>query len=176
MKKVCNNKHIKAGVIFRTRRIHMAKQRKIMLLVTLALLVLQLSGMGLTKAYAADKSITGLGTGTIGNPQRAHNFGPWIGNYVYYGKYSGSPVKYRVLTTNTSDFGGTTMLLDCDSVLLDMRFDSSTNEWANSDVRTNLNGDEFLNKNGVFTDAEKAAIAASIKTDLESGHSLAIPI
>ena len=88
---------------------------KVILLITLALLALQLPGMGLTKAYAADKSITGLGTGSIQNPVNGNTDGltAWTGSYVYYGKYIGKPVKYRVLTTRSSDFGGNSMLLDC---------------------------------------------------------------
>ena len=143
-----------------------------MLLMTLALLVLQLPGMGLTKAYAADKSITGLGTGSIQNPS---GIGAW--NFVYYGKYeqNGSseklPVKYRVLDKASADFdiSGGSLLLDCDTVLLDMRYDRSTSEWANSNARTNLNGNAFLNLDGVFTDAEKAAIAMSTKPEAANG-------
>lgn len=50
-----------------------------------------------------DKTISGLGTGAIANP--ASGAGGW--SYVYYGTYNSSPVKYRVLTNSTSEFGGT---------------------------------------------------------------------
>lgn len=98
----------------------------------------------------------------------------WKGCYVYYGNYNGSPVKYRVLDASTTDFSadGTTqtMLLDCDSNLYYMPFDSDgtaneagkkANDWSISDVKSSLNGDGFLNKEGVFTTVEKNAIAAS---------------
>ena len=53
----------------------------------LVLLALQLTDTGLTKAYAAGKTVTGIGTGTIGNPQKAKDStSPWVGNYVYYSK------------------------------------------------------------------------------------------
>ena len=69
----------------------------------------------LNAAMAEGKTITGLGTGAITNPS-TDGTGGWC--YVYYGKYNDNPLKYRVLSKNTSDFGGTTMLLDCDSILL----------------------------------------------------------
>lgn len=141
--------------------------------------------------FVKTKDNTGLGTGTIANPQKAVNFqSPWVGSYVYYGKYPDSagddqPVKYRVLSKDTTDFSEAaegeekahTMLLDCDSVLLDMRFDdgnvnngqSESHDWAGSDAQRGLNGDSFLTKENVFTDAESAAIASSIKATGEYG-------
>ena len=65
-------------------------------------------------AYAdSDKTITGLCTGAIGNP--TSGAGGW--SYVYYGRYGGSAMKYRVLDKASNDFGGNTMLLDCDSTI-----------------------------------------------------------
>lgn len=52
------------------------------------------------KAESNAKTITGLGTGTIGNP--ANGAGQW--DYVYYGKYEGKDVKYRVLSNDCIDF------------------------------------------------------------------------
>lgn len=61
-----------------------------------------------------------------------------FGKYVYFGTYDtdgdgkAEPVKYRVLDSNTTVFGGTTMLLDCDSVLWAA---SNTNYgYSNTDV------------------------------------------
>ena len=104
----------------------------------------------------------------------------WKGCYVYYGNYdadgdgTAEPVKYRVLDASTTDFsaGGTTqtMFLDCDSILYFQKFDNDgaaneddkkANDWSISDVKSSLNGNGFLNKEGVFTTAEKNAIAAS---------------
>ena len=113
----------------------------------------------LSLARADGKTITGLGTGAITNPAGS---GSW--SYVYFGKYNGNPVKYRVLSKNTNGFGGTTMLLDCNSILLTKkRFDDDSNVWANSEIRGWLNGDEFLGNTSCFTSAENEAIAVSSK-------------
>lgn len=70
------------------------------------------------QAAGGDKTIAGLGTGIIANPTAPTvSTDTWKGSYVYFGTYDGNPVKYRVLDNNTSVFGGTTMLLDCDSIL-----------------------------------------------------------
>ena len=62
------------------------------------------------------------------------------------------------------------MFLDCDSILYYQQFDNDgaanvdgkkANDWSISDVKSSLNGNGFLNKEGVFTTAEKNAIAAS---------------
>ena len=141
---------------------------KVILLITLALLALQLPEMGLTKAYAADKSITGLGTGSIRNPVNGNTDGltAWTGSYVYYGKYDGKPVKYRVLDKASMDFGGNTMLLDCDNTLYTSVFEESgRGSWERSSIKSGLNAEQFLTKEGVFTSAEKAAIAESKKAN-----------
>lgn len=95
----------------------------------------------------------------------------WTGSYVYFGTYdtdgdgTADPVKYRVLDSNSTTFGGTTMLLDCDSILWagsnpSSTFDSESNVWADSDIRTYLN-ETFLKSN--FTTAEQKVIASSTK-------------
>ncbi len=108
-----------------------------------------------------EKTITGLGTGAIGNP--TSGAGGW--SYVYYGRYGSEPVKYRVLSRDTTDYGGAsgthTMLLDCDMVLDKMVFDASSNVWANSSIRRWLNGNDFLNNTNVFTETERNAIITS---------------
>lgn len=104
------------------------------------------------------KSITGLGTGTIGNPTKGG--GNW--DYVYYGKYNDLNVKYRVLDTDCDDFSDygkiskNTLLLDCDNVLYTLRPGNSAK------LLENLNDQGFLDAD-VFTDAEKDAIAFSRK-------------
>ncbi|MDY3745996.1 MAG: DUF6273 domain-containing protein, partial [Lachnospiraceae bacterium] len=121
------------------------------------------------------KTIAGLGTSVIVDPTAPANVTDvWKGSYVYYGNYNGSPVKYRVLDANTTDYSadGTTqtMFLDCDSILYREKFDKdgtanadgkNFNDWSISDVKNSLNGDGFLNKEGVFTTDEKNAIAES---------------
>ncbi|MCR4907810.1 MAG: DUF6273 domain-containing protein, partial [Lachnospiraceae bacterium] len=95
-------------------------------------------------------------------------------NYVYYGAYGDNgqpfkPVKYRVLDSGATEFGGTSVLLDCVTILTKMMFDDDEDEndkpnvWADSTLKAWLNGDEFLDNSGVFTEAERAAIAKSVK-------------
>jgi len=103
-----------------------------------------------TQAQAAgvDKTIAGLGTGVISNPTvPTASSDAWQGSYVYFGTYNGNPVKYRVLDNNTSVFGGTTMLLDCDSILWagsdpSSKFDDSSNSWSTSYIKRYLNSEK----------------------------------
>lgn len=117
-------------------------------------------------AAGGDKTVS-LGTDVIKNPTApTASTDTWKGSYVYFGTYGGNPVKYRVLDKNTTVFGGTTMLLDCDSILWAGRnpssaFDDNSNDWANSNIRTYLNG-TFLTSN--FSTAEQNAIASSTKS------------
>ena len=123
------------------------------------------------QAAGGDKTIAGLGTGIIANPTAPTvSTDTWKGSYVYFGTYDGNPVKYRVLDNNTSVFGGTTMLLDCDSILWagsdpSSAFDDNSNDWANSNIRTYLNK-TFLTSN--FSPAEHSAIAGSTKSAKDS--------
>ena len=120
-----------------------------------------------TTVYADnDKTITGLCTGAIGNP--TSGAGGW--SKVYYGAYGSSAMLYRVLTTSTTDFGGSTMLLDCDNTIINKRFDDDkSNEWANSEIKSWLNGGDFYGNANVFTAQEKAAIASSTKASAATG-------
>ena len=124
------------------------------------------------QAAGGDKTIAGLGTGIIANPTApTASTDMWKGSYVYFGTYGGSPVKYRVLDKNTTVFGDTTMLLDCDSILWvgsapSSAFDDDSNVWANSNIRTYLNG-TFLTGN--FSTAEQNAIVESAKNTEYSG-------
>ena len=125
------------------------------------------------KAYAdtTDKTITGLGTRAIGNPDST-NGGGW--SYVYYGKYENNPVKYRVLDPNSTAFGAkdpesgapvsNTMFLDCDTILRTMVFDGGSKVWQGSEIRSWLNGDDFLNSTDCFSVIENKAIVKSNKT------------
>lgn len=136
----------------------------------------------MTNVQAADGDTTTktLGTSVIADPTAPTSTSDaWQGSYVYFGTYDSNPVKYRVLDSETSVFGGTTMLLDCDSILWagsdpSSAFDedgnandgyTNANEWAGSDIRTYLNG-TFLTNN--FSTAEQNAIAESTKSAADS--------
>ena len=107
------------------------------------------------------KTVIELGTSKIKNPIPPENStADWKGNYVYFGTFQNTPVKYRVLDNESNLFGGTTMLLDCDSVLEVRIFDPVDTTWSNSALKTYLNGD-FFNNN--FTPQERDAIASSTK-------------
>ena len=119
-----------------------------------------------------DKIIECLGTSVIADPEApTSNTDEWEGSYVYFGTYdtnsdgTAKPVKYRVLASNTDVFGGTTMLLDCDSILWNAAFDGDSNVWADSDIRTYLNGTFLTNS---FSTAEQSAIAQSTKSEADS--------
>ncbi len=122
----------------------------------------------------------------------------WSGNYVYYGKYDGSPVRYRVLAPDTTDYGSSTIFLDCDTSLFNAAFSEqstsseqsnsgvwikeetgssgawygfddqsetpNTDMWLGSGIKNKLNGDQFYNKNGVFSALEKESIVESQRT------------
>ncbi|WP_081646649.1 Ig-like domain-containing protein [Butyrivibrio sp. AD3002] len=112
-------------------------------------------------AQAADKGFTCFGTRLIGNPGVGKS---WA--YLYYGKYDGQPVKYRVLRMDTTDFGGRTMLLDCDSILYKESFSHPTRSYHD------LNSDYFLHNRSVFTAMEESAIAASVKANPTTGDTV----
>lgn len=133
------------------------------------------------EAEAGGKTIAGLGTSIIANPTESSNTTEaWQGSYVYFGQYpvggNTKPIKYRVLSKSTTDFsadGSTkTMLLDCDSVLLNRMFDDGVVnnsqayafDWKGSDIQLWLNGTDFLNNTSVFTGIECNAIAESTKS------------
>lgn len=135
------------------------------------LLPMMPGNMATVKAADGDKTVS-LGTDVIKNPTApTASTDTWKGSYVYFGTYGGNPVKYRVLDKNTTVFGGTTMLLDCDSILWagsnpSSAFDDNSNNWANSNIRTYLN-ETFLTNN--FSAVEQSAIASSTKSTAYSG-------
>ena len=126
-----------------------------------------------------DPEITHLKTNEIDYPDVGVVSQPWIGNYVYYGKYNNDPVLYRILDpdTNTNapqadtgcNFGITegSLLLDCDSVLAGLypvKYSViAAKPWTESLVRKKLNGDEFFKNDSNFSKAERSAIPVSKK-------------
>lgn len=111
----------------------------------------------------------------------------WNGDYIYYGNYQGTDLKWRVLDVtgnagNSSITGG--ILLQANQALSDQRpFEDgsdqanehqqgavSDNQWIASDIRTWLQGEaysQFLNDNN-FSAKEKAGI---LRTTKEAGIS-----
>lgn len=84
---------------------------------------------------------TTLGTSVIGAPSSNSSNTTWTGNYVYYGSRNTPVTKFRVLTPYTTEYGGTTMLLDCDKTLgSNTVFNSSStnNTWAGSKLQTEM--------------------------------------
>ncbi len=158
------------------KRSRSVTKRIVAMIITAALTLTLIPFMGdPIGAYADDvfdktQDNTGLGTGSIANP--ASGAGGW--SYVYYGTYNSNSVKYRVLDKAATEFGSNTMLLDCDSTLINMAHDSQSpyeygaNGWANSEINAWLNGNQFYNNASVFTAQEKAAIAASPKSDFSN--------
>ena len=125
----------------------------------------------------ANKKSIGLGTSIIANPTVPTSItDTWKGSYVYFGTYNGSPVKYRVLDSDTTTFSyddtTKTMLLDCDSLLFESKFDDSSNIWSTSYLKRYLNSEKgegydyssegFLTT--AFTSSEQNAIASSSKS------------
>ena len=79
------------------------------------------------KAVESKKTVASLSTDAIKNPTHpSDGDDPWKGNYVWYGKYEGEPVKYRVLDNDTTEFNDNkslhTLFLDCDSILFNSVF------------------------------------------------------
>ncbi len=116
----------------------------------------------------AEKTITGLGVGTIDRKPTSPSdpSDPWNGDYVYFGKYEGKAMKYRALSIlDSKTYGNNYLLLDCDNVLTNTRFGGNSNIWAGwegnnfieSDIHKWLEGGGFYNA-GVFSDAEQNAI------------------
>lgn len=123
-------------------------------------------------AEPVEKTIAGFDTSVISNPVApVDKDSNWRGSYVYFGTYNGNPMKYRVLANRTSDFGGTTMLLDCDHILYQVGFDKyngGTNVWNTCQLKSELNS-TFLNSN--FSEMEQSAIAESKKASSGSQDS-----
>lgn len=90
-------------------------------------------------------------------------------SWVYFGKYNGDAMCYRILPApDTQTNADDCLLLDCDTILLQKAFDADgeknsgqynrPNEWKGSDLESWLNGSDFYQASGVFSDVERAAI------------------
>ena len=123
--------------------------------------------------FEKNTSNTGICTEGILYPSNGGWPGHWGGewSYVYYGKYNGNPVRYRVLDMKSADFGveGGSVLLDCDNVLEHVPFSTNGSpKWDGSNLQKWMNGNSFLNNDSCFTEGERNAIAYSTKNELSS--------
>ena len=108
-----------------------------------------------------EKTIAGFGTSVLNDPVEWQGNDYWRGDYVYFGTYDGHPIRFRVLSKSTTDFGGNTMLLESEEILkIQKAFDTSSNRWESSSLRTYLN-DDFITSS--FMPGERQAIASSTK-------------
>ena len=104
---------------------------------------------------------TCLGTSKMAAPAAPTGSKKWRGSYVYFGTYEGEPIKFRVLDPSTTKFGTSSLFLDSDKVLCNMRMDGDSNDWKSSEVF------EFLNSKSSggflygFSSVERSAIAKS---------------
>lgn len=132
--------------------------------------------LDLNEQYAFDsiKKISGLGIGTISDPEIPKDKNDeWRGCYVYFGKYNGQKIKYKVLDNDSKKFGTKSLFLDCDLVLFTDVFDDdrrinegaeSQNSWENSDIQKTLN-DLFIYE--AFSRQERDAIINSYTDSYE---------
>ncbi|MGP1349667.1 MAG: hypothetical protein ACTTK0_08510 [Stomatobaculum sp.] len=97
-----------------------------------ALLSLPLSAVQPMTVHAAGREVRSVNVSIgdelgIANPEPPQNdTDEWKGDRVIFGEHGGNPITFRVLDKKTTDFGGTTMLLDCDSILYDRAFNETT--------------------------------------------------
>lgn len=115
--------------------------------------------------YTIYAGVSGIGAPTV--PDKSTK--KWTGDHVYFGVYNGTAIDFRVLNPAESAFGGETMLLDCETVLLaDQPFGEKVDmkDWKDSLVKVELNTNFPDNSfNNLFTSTESTAIANSIKED-----------
>ena len=109
-----------------------------------------------------DESNTSLGVSVIADPAPPGNKdAPWSGNYVYFGTWDGSPIRFRVLAKDfTAYTSGKALFLDSDESLFEECFDGAepySNSWNGSTLQKTLNG-PFLDG---FHACEREAIATS---------------
>lgn len=95
---------------------------------------------------------------------------------VWFGQYGGTPTAFRVLKAE-----GTTMMLDCDTILLTKAFDEDSsanteqnsgnmNEWKGSDLEKWLNGTDYYGNASVFTSGEQSVIQQTSLWESEADY------
>lgn len=111
---------------------------------------LSLSAVQSLTAQAAERELRSVNVNIgndlgIQNPEAPQD-GPWEGDRILFGEKTADAIPFRVLDKKTTDFGGTTMFLDCDIILEDKKFDelraTPSNVWKDSSLRSYLNNEE----------------------------------
>ena len=132
------------------------------------------------EAWSKSAANTVLGTTGIEHPQAPQENVEWRGNYVYYGKYNGNPVRYRILDADSQEFvpkqngepkdpTQKTMFLESDSFIgNDWNYGEKKYAWSDSVLKRYLTN-TFYNKDGVFTPLEKSSIFSSVKYSKSTG-------
>ncbi len=149
-------------------------QKIVAICVALALMVGGFYAESLRTAFAeSDSSLASSGgdanfksvqLGTKGIGGTGTTWTKDAGDYLYYGSYNGTPIKWRVLNNSLSS-----VLLDADKALWpDIFFDSdddTTEPYKDSDIRSYLMNGNDLNGNPLFNDKELGQL---LSTNLEA--------
>ena len=124
---------------------------------------------GVRADWSKNKDNTRLDTTKILNPS-----GPevcdwaWEGNYIYYGCYSANPIKFRVLSTYTKEYGGKTVFLDSDRLLFNYNHNGCYWHYDDNGVRKAGPLNRYLNNEFMihaFTNNEIKNINRSYNED-----------
>ena len=169
------------------KRGHLVRNGKQWIAVLMILCLLGTMMPVTVKASLSGFSSTGKGDATVEticlDPKALRPESTWStgGNQVYFGKYNGNQLSYRVLASPNTQTVTESLLLDCNTGLVTKKFDedgskndgqtTNPNEWKDSDLETWLNGSRFYKYTSVFSPFEKAAIAS---TELKSKSTYAI--
>ncbi|MBO4926919.1 MAG: hypothetical protein J5379_01525 [Clostridiales bacterium] len=138
---------------------------------TLPLLpIVKTSGAGRTYVSSKNDTNTWLDSDNMGfGSEPDSDSSEWKGDYIWYGNYQGSPMKFRLLCPRLSNETKTSMLLNSDRILFYDNFDDNSNVWENSELRSYLNG-EFINSS--FSSRESANLLEweSESRELKKGY------
>ena len=111
----------------------------------------------------------------LDNPTSVDNIATnWLGSKIYLGKYSGTPLLWRVLSIDTTDYNledKKTVLLQSDTLIGTSRPFGASMDWSTSTIREYLNGTvdgSFYSDS--FTLMEKKLITESTKSVITSGY------
>ena len=153
----------------------------LVLSVTMILSSLPLESRNTRQVQAADMPVrdqsrlrlgTSIGGGCIiGGSNNAVSIDNNTIDHVYYGKFNGQPVRYRVLCNGTKVYNASgdddsKILLHSETIVNRGYYANSTsNEWKDSSAKAWLNGSSFLLNTNNFTSVEEGAIAKSYRNN-----------